>query len=199
MISKNWKDYNLLAYERAWFERLETITLNDLLFLIKHNNPLNHSADFKYSRIEKFIIVLMGMNDSERVEIAIYLIENFWSKLDKYSLLKQLFHHAPFEIFKKYFNKSRLKPDESKFLLLSFLQATDIEEFKWVINHKKTLELLTINNLEFINDNLRWVDGKKLNQEILDLFCSKKEVGIIVVEKGFENLLTQTAKDIFLF
>ena len=56
MISKNWKDYNLLAYERAWFERLETITLNDLLFLIKHNNPLNHSADFKYSRIEKFIL-----------------------------------------------------------------------------------------------------------------------------------------------
>ena len=53
MISKNWKDYNLLAYERAWFERLETITLNDLLFLIKHNNPLNHSADFKYSRIEQ--------------------------------------------------------------------------------------------------------------------------------------------------
>ena len=189
MISKNWKDYNLLAYERAWFERLETITLKDLLFLIDHNNALNHSADFKYSRIEKFIIVLVGMNDSERVEIAIYLIENFWSKLDKYSLLNQLFHHAPFEIFKKYFNKSRLKPDESKFF----------EEFKWVINHKKTLELLTINNLEFINDNLRWVDGKKLNQEILDLFCSKKEVGIIVVEKGFENLLTQTAKDIFLF
>ena len=80
-----------------------------------------------------------------------------------------------------------------------FYQATDIEEFKWVINHKKTLELLTINNLEFINDNLRWVDGKKLNQEILGLFCSKKEVGIIVVEKGFENLLTQTTKDIFLF
>ena len=53
--------------------------------------------------------------------------------------------------------------------------------------------------MEFINDNLKWVDGKKLNQEILGLFCSKKEVGIIVVEKGFENLLTQTAKDIFLF
>ena len=89
MISKNWKDYNLLAYERAWFERLETITLNDLLFLIDHNNALNHSADFKYNRIEKFITVLMGMNDSKRVEIAIYLIEKFWSKLDKYSLLKQ--------------------------------------------------------------------------------------------------------------
>ena len=61
------------------------------------------------------------------------------------------------------------------------------------------MTLLTINNLEFINNNLSHVDGKKLKQEILDLFCSKKEVCIIVVEKGFDNLLTQTAKDIFLF
>ena len=37
------------------------------------------------------------------------------------------------------------------------------------------------------------------NWKDYNLFCSKKEVGIIVVEKGFENLLTQNAKDIFLF
>ena len=84
-------------------EKLETINPGALRLMIDHNSVMNQSADFKYSTVGKFITVLMGYN-TERQSLAEEVITKYWTKLDKPSLLGDLLHHAPFEIFKKYFS-----------------------------------------------------------------------------------------------
>lgn len=197
MRKKEWTEYNLMSYEKSWFERLETIQPGELRNLIDYNNAINQSASYKYNTIIKFITILMGMN-AERQELAIQIIDKYWTKLEKPSLLGDLFHYAPFEIFQKYYNKARMNPDTVRWFLVAMLKADDVEEFRWFLDHKKTPALLLKGNLTFVNSMLE-NRMKNAKQEVLDLFFSKEEVVIIAGNYGLDNLLPQTAKDIFLF
>jgi hypothetical protein len=197
MIPKAWTEYNLMHYEKRWFEQLETIEPGQLRLIIDHNNAINQSASFKYNTIVKFITVLMGYN-SERQQLALDIIEKYWKQLDKSDLLSNLLHHAPFEFFKKYFSKARLKPDQAKWLVVAILKHDTIEEAKWIVEQKKFDGWLDEDNLGFIDAMLE-KRLKKSNPEVLDLVFSKEKVVIMVTEKGYTNLVSQEARDLFLF
>lgn len=197
MTPKDWKDYNLQFYEKNWFEKLETINPGALRLMIDRNSAMNQSADFKYSTVGKFITVLMGYN-TERQSLAEEVITKYWTKLDKPSLLGDLLHHAPFEIFKKYFTKASLKPDQTKWFLVSILKHDNVEEVKWIMEQKKFDGWLDEKNLDFL-DGMLENRLKKANPEVLNLLFSKEKVVIMVTEKGYTNLVSQEVKDIFLF
>jgi hypothetical protein len=197
MTPKDWKDYNLMSYEKVWFQQLETIKPGALRLIIDHQPALNQSGDFKYKTIGRFITVLMGYN-VERQSLAEEVINKYWSKLEKSSLLGDLLHHAPFEIFKKYFTKARLKPEQVSWLLVSILKHDNVEEVKWIIDQKKFDNWLDEKNLGFIDAML---DNrlKNANPKVLNLVFSKEKVVIMVTEKGYTNLVSQEVKDLFLF
>ena len=197
MTPKDWTDYNLQWYEKKWFERLENIKPGELRTIIDHQPALNQSANFKYKTINRFITVLMGYN-SERQQLALDIIEKYWKNLEKSDLLGNLLHHAPFEFFKKYFSKARLKPEQVSWFIVSVLKHDSVEEAEWIINHKKFDTWLDEENVGFI-DGLLENRLKKANPEVINLVSSKEEVVKIVIEKGYVNLLPQEAKDLFLF
>lgn len=197
MTPKDWKDYNLQFYEKKWFEQLETISPRDLRNIIDYSPPLQQNASFKYNTIGRFITVLMGYN-AERQSLAEEVITKYWSKLEKSSLLGDLLHHAPFEIFKKYFTKARLKPEQTAWLLVAILKHDNVEEAKWIMEQKKFDGWLDEKNLDFL-DGMLENRMKKANPEVLNLLFSKEKVVIMVTEKGYTNLVSQEVKDLFLF
>lgn len=196
MTQKLWTEFNLMEYEKIWFEKLETMKSDELRSIIDHHPIINQSTNFKYNTIGKFIAVLMGYN-SERQELAADVIDKYWTKLSKSSLLGDLLLHAPFKYFKHYYNKARMKPEQMEWFMATLIQA-DTKDAKWVLNQKKTTKLFTHDNLEYLNTVLN--DSRiKPNFEVVNLVASKEEVGKIVIEYGFYNLLPQEAKDLFLF
>lgn len=103
---------------------------------------------------ENLLLCWWGYN-TERQSLAEEVITKYWTKLDKPSLLGDLLHHAPFEIFKKYFTKARLKPDQTKWFLVSILKHDNVEEVKWIMEQKKFDSWLDEKKPRFLRWNVR--------------------------------------------
>jgi len=185
---------NTLPYERDMYDKLENISFSDLVTMITFNKPLNQSADYKYRRIVYFINLLF--NRYNRPEIAVKLIEKYWNKLPKQTLIDGLFIYCDFEIFKKYWKKNRTQMSDS-FLSIVF-RTDEIERAEWLLADKKFTNIIDEENVYSLSvtPKTRW---SFLNNEAYKLLLAHPKVTEIALDNGYESLYPETVKDIFLF
>lgn len=135
-----------------------------------------------------FLLFGFGRNDLAN-EI---IIENY-KILISVGFVTALFFHAPFETFKKYFEKIKIPINHIFFISLSAINHNITDpELLWVINHKKMDTLID-------EQMVSKLDTFDLRQEIIDLLNTKENFVKIITQHGYLKLFPKIAKDIFIF
>jgi len=181
------------AFERTWYDRLDAIEYRDLQMIIDYNQAINQSKEYKYSRVVYFIILLT--NKYHRHAIAMDLIKDYWSHLNKKLLINYLFRYGTWELFEYVFDKARLKDIGTIGTFILF--TDDYMRVDKLIQKKKYLKnYLTLTMIKTLS---RWErPDQPLDPEIVKRLNKIPFFAQTVLEHNFTTLYNDEMNDVFL-